>query len=255
MANLHLYQYAGLDHPLNGINMKTFFTVLILKALMIFTVPLHAASISTPAGNIAQNLGRAIANYQRDHDGKSPSKLSQLYGLYLDADKVQRVLNASLEERFILIDLSTVEMASPGENAIFNGGNILAVSVPISEDRRTEGNGRYIVWKTKEGSIRSDWLHEDVVKQQFEKAKVVLPSGPLQVQPPVLPLSPDYLIEKYGNEHFKDPKKPTEEELAEAKEYFAEKSNEVRPRGLVVDPIRGHRDYRRRLHGVFSGGR
>ena len=187
-----------------------------------------ASSVFTPASSASSGLATAINNYQKDNQGRMPQKWSDLDGKYISLEVVERELGGSIDQRFILLSSTTIEMISPGKNEIFNGGTILAVSSPITEDRRSEGLGRYVIWKTTDGKVRSSWLYEEAVKKQFAEANSKLPDGPVQVQPDVLDASPNYVIEKYARENFKDPKAPTPEELERMKAYMAEKYSDKR---------------------------
>lgn len=189
---------------------------------------LFASSISTPASTVAQWLAEALDRYQKDHDGQLPKKWSELEGTYLSLQTVESELRSPMDNKFVLIQNSAVEMVTPNKNVIFKGGTIVAVSSPVSEDRREKGLGRYVIWKSKEGFVRASWLYEDTVVGQFQKAGLKVPSGPLMSQPSSL--DPNTVLRKYAEQHFKNPDAPTPDELKQMEKYFLEQRDNKAPK-------------------------
>jgi hypothetical protein len=128
-----------------------------------------------------------------------------------------------LDESVMLVDRHGIEMVTPNKNERFTGGEILAVTASVVGEDRREEEGRYVIWKTPEGRFRTSWLNESVVEMQFAKAGVSLPTEAFLQQPSTLDASPDYMMRKYAQENFKDPKNPTIEEVEKMKADLAER--------------------------------
>lgn len=222
-----------------------------LLMLVFFSISLPLANSfalteTTPIQGAADAIKHSLEKYSRVTGGKTPSSWKELDDFLLKDEQAKypestgrstvfsdldKRLGRSVEESFTLVAPSLVEMVSPNSNEIFSGGSIVAVlNMPVKDDRK-EKPGRYVLWKSANGSIRSSWLDDVIVNAQFKKAGLKLVDGTVQIEPPTVEGEIKRIDNEYAAKHFKYPEKPTAEELEQAKKYFEEKSQDVRKGG------------------------
>ena len=147
-----------------------------------------AATISTHLESEAQALVGALSGFAQTHAGELPSSWDELKN-GIDFDRLKMRIGDLIEKRTLLLPKdSVVPLDGP------RGAKLIAMTAfPIHEDR-TEGNGRYIVYRTENGQFVARWEHEDAIQKALAKANVSVPQAAVYEEKPIKPLYPEYRI-------------------------------------------------------------
>jgi hypothetical protein len=124
----------------------------IQAALVVLSASVFATTISTRWGALANSLSVAIEDYADEHNGSLPEDIDKLLGPSPRA-QLEYELKGPLSSKVLYFREGLPRLPSADDVLI------AVIAFPIEEDRRP-GLGRHIVFRRKDGKIRSRWESE-----------------------------------------------------------------------------------------------
>lgn len=153
--------------------------------LMLAFSNVFGSVISTRWEGLVSNVASALQSYSSRHDGSLPDDVNSLF-TGIEGEILKEELGGNISTKIIYFKNN----APPLDGS--DGAKLIGmIAFPINEDRR-KAEGRYIIYRKKDGTISSQWAGETIVQSSVAKANIEVPEAPTYQERPLKPLDPDY---------------------------------------------------------------
>lgn len=148
--------------------------------------PCMGSTISTHLELEARALAGALATYAETHQGHLPHSWDELKN-GIDFDRLTMRIGSLIDSRTILLPPDSTVTVDRMQGAVI----VAMTAFPIHEDR-TEGNGRYIVYRQENGRFAARWESEQTIQKALAAANVSVPPAAVYQERLLKPLNPEY---------------------------------------------------------------